>query len=171
MAQIEVELTDTPMRVRSQAFSCEFPKEGKNTKAVLVFLRSLCCPETGNPLCTYQQLADAFGYRARQNGENFVAEFYASHQDFTPFLTRVNTTHDRLFPLVEAQILRSVFLALHQHDVVFCEEHPHETLGEATFREDVPDIDGGKILKAVRQVVSSPPAVLMCNALFTSSLR
>lgn len=154
MAQIAVEFTDTTMRIRSQAFSCEFPKVEKNTKAVLVFLRSLCHPETGKALFTYQALADAFEYKARQNVENFLAEFRASEQSFVQFLTRVNTKYDRLFPLVEAQILSSVFLSLHQHYVGFCEAHPEKTLSEATFREYVKDIDGGKILQKVRQVVS-----------------
>jgi transposase-like protein len=155
MAQISVEFTDTTIRIQSQAFSCEFPEVENNRKAILVFLRSLCSPETGKPLFTYQQLADAFGYKARQNVENFVAEFRASEQSFLQFLTRVNTKYDRLFPLVEAQILSSVFLSVHQHYVGFCEAHPQEKLSEATFREYVKGIDGGKILQRVRQVVST----------------
>jgi transposase-like protein len=154
MAQIEVEFTDTMMRIRSQAFSCEFPEVEKNRKAILVFLRSLCAPDTGKPLFTYQELADAFGYKARQNVENFLAEFRACEESFVQFLTRVNTKYDRLFPLVEAQILSSVFLSLHQHYLAFCEAHSGESLSEATFREYVKDVDGGKILKKVRQVVS-----------------
>jgi len=155
MAQIEVEFTDTTMHIRSQGFSCKFPEVEKNRKAVLVLLRSLCSPDTGKPLFTYQQLADAFGYKARQNVENFLAEFRASEQSFVQFLTRVNTKYDRLFPLVEAQILSSVLLSLHQHYLGFCEAHPQEKLSEATFREYVKDIDGGKILQRVRQVAST----------------
>jgi transposase-like protein len=154
MAQITVEYTGTTMRIQSQAFSCEFPEVEKNKKAILVFLRSLCSPDTGKPLFTYQQLANAFAYKARQNVENFLAEFRASEQSFVQFLTRVNTKYDRLFPLVEAQILSSALLSLHQHYLGFCEAHPQEQLSEATFREYVKDIDGGKILQRVRQVVS-----------------
>lgn len=154
MAQIEVEFTNTMMRIRSQAFSCEFPEVEKNTKAVLVFLRSLCHPETGKSLFTYQELADAFGYKARQNVENFLAEFRASEQNFVQFLTRVNTKHDRLFPLVEAQILSNVLVSVHQHYLAFCADHPQEKLSEATFREYVKDIDGGKILQKVRHMAS-----------------
>jgi len=154
MAQLAVEFIDTTMRIQSQAFSCEFPEVEKNKKAVLVFLRSLCHPETGKTLFTYQELADAFEYKARQNVENFLAEFRASEESFVQFLTRVNTKHDRLFPLVEAQILSSILLSVHQHYLAFCESHPQEKLSEATFREYVKDIDGGKILQKVRQVVS-----------------
>jgi transposase-like protein len=55
---------------------------------------------------------------------------------------------------VEAQILSSIFLSVHQHYLAFCESHPQEKLSEATFREYVKDIDGGKILQKVSQVVS-----------------
>jgi hypothetical protein len=154
MAQITGEFTETTMRIRSQGFSCEFPEVEQNRKAVLVFLRSLCCPDTGTPLFPYQELADAFGYQARQNVANVLAEFRASEQSFVQFLTRVNTKYDRLFPLVEAQILSSVFLSLHQHYLGICEAHPHETLSEATFRDYVKAVDGGQILQRVRQVVS-----------------
>jgi len=154
MAPITVECTKNMICIRSQAFSCEFPEVDKNKKAILVFLRSLCSPETGKPLFTYQQLADAFGYGARQNVENFVAEFRASQHSFLQFLSRVTTKHDRLFPKVEAQVLSSVFLSLHQHYLAFCEAYPAEKLSETTFREYVKDIDGEKILRAVRHAVS-----------------
>ncbi len=51
--------------------------------------------------------------------------------------------------------MSSVFLSLHQPSLAFCEAHPKEPLSEATFREYVKDIDGGKILQRVRQVVST----------------
>jgi len=154
MAHLTVEIQDKRIVVRSQAFCFEFLDVGKNKKAILVLLRSFCSPETGNPLFTYQQMADAFDYAARQNVENFVAEFHASGDDFKEFLSRVNSKHDRLFPVVEAQILNSPYLSLHQHYVAFCEEHPAEKLSENTFRSYVKDIDGGKILKRVRQGLS-----------------
>jgi transposase-like protein len=160
MAHLEVEIEDKRIVVRSQAFCCEFSDVGKNKKAILVWLRSLCSPETGNPLFTYQQLADAFDYGARQNVENFVAEFHASGDDFKAFLSRVTSKHDRLFPLVEAQILSSPYLSLHQHYGVFGEEHPEERLSESTFRSYVKAIDGGKILKRVRQRLSKKDATL-----------
>ena len=67
MAQIDVEFNNETMYIRSQGFSCEFPEVDKNKKAILVFLRSLCVPETGKPLFTYQQLADAF-----EDGVEFI---------------------------------------------------------------------------------------------------
>ena len=135
MAHLEVEINDKRIKVRSQAFCVEFLDVGKNKKAILGLLRSLCSPETGKPLFTYQEIADAFEYSARQNVENFVAEFHGAHDDFKEFLSRETSKHDRLFPFVEAQILSSVYLSLHQHDVCFCETHPQEKLSEATFRK------------------------------------
>jgi transposase-like protein len=154
MAHLEVEIHDKTMVIRSQAFCCNFPDVGKNKKAVLVFLRALCSPETGKALFTYQRLADAFGYAARQNVENFVAEFHARGKNFAQFLFRANRKQDRLFPLVEAQILRSPFLSIHQHYLAFCEEHAEEKLSESTFNKYVKTIASIKILRRVRQLVS-----------------
>jgi transposase-like protein len=154
MAHLEVEIHDKTMVIRSQAFCCHFPDVGKNKKAVLAFLRALCSPETGKALFTYQCLADAFGYAARQNVENFVAEFHARGKNFAQFLSRANSKHDRLFPLVEAQILRSPFLSIHQHYLAFCEEHPEEKLSESTFNKYVNTIESIKILRRGRQLVS-----------------
>lgn len=160
MAHLEVEIKDKRIKVRSQAFCVEFLDVGKNKKAILVLLRSLCSPETGKPLFTYQQIADAFEYAARQNVENFVAEFHGAHDDFKEFLSRETSKHDRLFPFVEAQILSSVYLSIHQHYVCFREDHPQEKLSEATFRSYVKEIDGGKILQRVRQVLSKKDSQL-----------
>ena len=59
MAHLEVEINDNRIKVRSQSFCVECLNVGKNKKAILVLLRSLCSPETGKPLFTYQQIADA----------------------------------------------------------------------------------------------------------------
>lgn len=151
MAHLEVEIHENIMRIRSQALYWEFPDVGKNKKAILALLRELRSPETGKHVFTYQELADAFGYKARQNVENFVAEFHASGDDLAQFLARVNTKRDRLFPLVEVQILSAPGLSLHQHYLAFCEAHPGERLSEKTFRQYVNDIEGSTILKRVQQ--------------------
>ena len=154
MAHLEVEIHDKTMVIRSQAFCCNFPDVGKNKKAVLVFLRALCSPETGKALFTYQCLADAFGYAARQNVENFVAEFHGGGENFAQFLSRANSKRDRLFSLVEAQILSSPFLSIHQHYLAFCEEHAAEKLSESTFSKYVNTMASIKILSRVRQLLS-----------------
>ena len=42
---------------------------------------------------------------------------------------------------MDAQILSSVLLSLHQHYLQLCEAHPQEQIAEKTFREYVKDID------------------------------
>ena len=153
MAHLEVENQNNTMVIRSQAFCCEFQDVGKNRKALFAFFRAFCSPETGKPLFTYQRLADAFGYRARQNVENFVAEFHLSGDDFYTYLSCQNAKHDSCVPLIEAQLLESPFLGLHQHYQAFREEHPDKRLSEQTFRQYVKEIDVVKLLKRVRQLV------------------
>lgn len=104
MTHLEVNTTDTSIIIQSQAFCGEFKNTGKNKKALLVFLRSCCSPETGKPLWTSQKMAEAFGYPARQHVENFLAEFHAAADDFEQFLTRKNTKHETCFPRIEHQI-------------------------------------------------------------------
>jgi transposase-like protein len=120
---------------------------------LFAFLRALCSPETGEPFFTYQCLADAFGYSARQNIENFVAEFHASGDDFSTYLSCQNAKHDRSVPLIEAQLLESPFLGLHQQYQAFREAHPDQRLSETSFRQYVKEIDVLKLLKRVRQFV------------------
>ena len=162
MAQLEVEFTNTTMRIRSQAFSCEFPEVEKNTKAVLVFLRKSLSPRDRHVTLHVSRARRCVWVQGPAKcGRIFWQSFAPVSRVFVQFLTRVNTKHDRLFPLVEAQILSSVFLSVHQHYLAFCESHPQERLSETTFREYVNDIDGGKILQRVRQVASK--AELSCD--------
>ena len=76
MAHLSVEMTDSTLVIKSQAFCCKFKNTDENQKALFVFLRLLTCPQTGKELFTYQQIADAFGkthatvlhaYRAIEN--------------------------------------------------------------------------------------------------------
>jgi transposase-like protein len=154
MAHLTVEIQDNRIEIRSQAFSCEFPDVGKNRKSLFVFLRALCSPETGKALFTHQQIAEAFGYHDRQNIDNFVGEFRQSGEDFQVFLTRTNTKRDRLFPLIEEQVLQCPWLSPHQQYLSFCEAHPEERLSEKTFRQYVQEVDGLRLLKRVQRVVS-----------------
>jgi transposase-like protein len=55
---------------------------------LFVLLRALRCLKTGKPLFTYQQLANGFGYRHRQNIQNFLQEFERCAGDFADYLPR-----------------------------------------------------------------------------------
>jgi transposase-like protein len=160
MAYLEVKIHDKIMVIRSQGFCCAFPDVGKNKKVILAFLRALCSPETGKPLFTYQTIAEAFGYAARQNVENFVAEFHAGGDDFGVFLSRRNRKHDTNVPLVEEQVLESPLLSLHQQYLAFREDYPDERLSEKTFHQYVNEIDGIKLLKRVQHLLSGDKPAL-----------
>lgn len=155
MTHLEVKIQDKQIRIQSQAFCCEFADVGKNRKPLFVFLRSLCSPETGKALFTHQQIAEAFGYKDRQNIDNILGEFRHSGGDFQVFLTRTNRKRDRVFPLIEEQVLQCPWLSPHQQYLSFCEAHPEERVSEKTFRQYVQEMDGVRLLKRVQRVVSS----------------
>jgi transposase-like protein len=154
MTHLEVTIQDQQIQIQSQAFCCTFLDVGKNRKPLFVFLRSLCSPETGKELFTHQQIAEAFGYKHRQNIDNFVGEFRQSGEDFQVFLTRANTKRERVFPLIEEQILECPWLSPHQQYLAFCEAHPEERVSEKTFRQYIQEVDGLRLLKCVQRVIS-----------------
>ena len=90
MAHVTVNVQDNRIMIRSQAFCGEFSDVGKNRKPLFVFLRALRSPETEKALFTHQQIAEAFGYKDRQNIDNFMREFRQSGEDFQVFLSRTN---------------------------------------------------------------------------------
>lgn len=154
MAHVEVKNHDNMIDVRGQGFCWEFPDTGKNKKALLPILRGFYDADTGKPLFTYQEIADALGYKARQNVENFVAEFRATGGDMHQYVSPNNTKHHRLCEPIAEQIITSPGLGLHQHYLAFLEAHPDDTLSEATFRKYARELDVLKLLKRVHALFS-----------------
>ncbi|MGC9424098.1 hypothetical protein [Vibrio sp.] len=152
MAHLTVEIKDKKMSIRSQAFCCEFQDTDENQKALFVFLRRLSCPDTGKKMFTYQQIADAFGKNDRRDIDNFVRDFVKRGGDFLTYLARKNTKKDRLFPVIEGQVLDAPLLSPAEHYRLFCEKHPQEQLCEQTFRNYVNEMAVTKILKRVRRL-------------------
>jgi len=154
MAHLEVEIHSPTIEIRSQAFSCEFQDIGNNKKALFVFLRSFRSPESGKPLFTHETIANAFGYADRRNIQNYVGEFKRCGEDFQAFLSRTNTKRERLFGVIEEQVLQCPLLSPHQQYLAFCDAHPDERVSEQTFRDYVRDLDGVSLLKRVQRLVS-----------------
>jgi transposase-like protein len=152
MAHLTVEIKDETMFITSQAFCCKFQNTDENQKALFVFLRLLSCPETGKELFTYQQIADEFGKNDRRDIHNFVRDFRKRGGDVLTYLARKNTKKDRLFSLIERQVLEAVLLSPAKHYRIFCEAYPQERICEQTFRSYVNDIAATKILKRLRRV-------------------
>jgi transposase-like protein len=152
MAHLEVEIKDKIIHIRSQVFCAQFHDSDENQKALFVFLRSLSSPETGKALFTHQQIADAFGKKDRRDIDNFVRDFRKRDGDFLTYLCRKNTKKERLFPVIERQILDAPLLPPAEHYRMFCESFPHERLCEQSFRRYVNDISVTKVLKRVRRL-------------------
>lgn len=150
MTHVQITIQDNIIEVRSQDFCWKFPDVGKNTKALWPILRGFCDPETGNPLWTYQELAHAYGHKARQNIENFVGEFRANDKDLLQYLSPKNAKHERLCEPIAEQILSSPCLGIHQQYLAFMEEHPEERLSESTFRKYARELDVLSLLKRMQ---------------------
>jgi len=160
MAHLEVTFYDNMIDVRGQGFCWKFPNTGKNKKAILPVLRGFYVPDTGKSLFTYQEIADALGYKARQNVENFLAAFRSAGGDMQQYVSPNNAKHDRLCEPIAEQILTSPWLGIHQQYLAFRETHPEETLSETTFRKYARELDVLKLLKRVRQLIADRPARL-----------
>ena len=77
MAYLEVKFHEDRFEIIRQVFCCEIHDTWENRKVWFVILRSLCSPKTGKPFFSYQRIADEFGYKARQNINNYVREYEA----------------------------------------------------------------------------------------------
>jgi len=124
-----------------------------NRKVLGVLGREIKDVETNKPVFTFQNLADQLEYGDRRDVQNFHRELRMSDFDVQGFVSRKATKHDRLFPLIEAAVLETPLLSVHQQYLSFCEAHPTESLSEETFRKYANEIDGVKIVKRVQQVV------------------
>jgi len=74
--------------IRSQAFWWAFLDPWATRKGLCIGLRALRSPETGNPLVTYQALAEGCAYPDRRNVQNYWPEFEACEADFEAYLRR-----------------------------------------------------------------------------------
>jgi transposase-like protein len=155
MAHLAVTVHDKTIEIRGQGFFLKFPDVGKNKKALLPIIRAFST-DAGEALFTYQEMADAFGYKARQNVENFVAEFHANGSDFQQYLSPKNGKHDRLCEPIAEQILTSPWLGIHEQYLAFLEAHPEETLSETTFRKYARELDVLALLKRMQAFFSQP---------------
>jgi transposase-like protein len=154
MAHLEITIQDNIIEVRGQDFCWKFPKEGKNLKALWPILRCFCDPNTGKALWTYQEIADAYGHKSRQNVENFVGEFRAAGEDLYQYLSPNNAKHERLCEPIAEQILTSPFLGIHQQYLAFLEEHRDESLSESTFRKYAGELDVLCLLRRIQTLFS-----------------
>lgn len=86
MAELEVKFHEGRFEIISQVFYCNIHDTWENRKVWFVIVRSLCSPKTGKPLFSYQCIADAFKYKARQNINNYVREYEDCDENLFDYL-------------------------------------------------------------------------------------
>jgi len=101
---------DATISLTTEFGHCEFPNdpEKQNTKSLSIFLRAWRHPETGKPLFTYQHIADALGYKDRQDTNNFWRQFEASGQQFRDVLQRKMNVDETVVEAVKAEVRKDI---------------------------------------------------------------
>ena len=124
--------SETTLTITTEFGQWELPndQEKHNKKSLSVFLRACCDPQSGKSLFTFQQIADALGYNARQDPDNFWREFKACGQQFHNFLHRKMKVDDNVVDAV-AEELRKDLLA---SAPTLCERVSH-TLGRTDLTD------------------------------------
>ena len=83
-------------------------EEKQNKKSLSIFLRAWCDPNTGKPVFTYQQIADALGYEDRRDVNNFWRQFADCGQQFRGFLQRKMKVDDAVVKAVQEELRKDV---------------------------------------------------------------
>lgn len=86
MAHLEVICQDNVYHITSQDICLQFTQTPANKKVLCLLLRSLRSPETGKAFFTHEQIAKAFGYKSRQNTQNFEQELKKCNGDLLGYL-------------------------------------------------------------------------------------
>ncbi len=110
-AMLEGACNNSTISIRTAFGQWELPndEEKQNKKSLCIFLRACCDPQTGKPMFTYQQIADALGYKARQDPDNFWRQFEASGKQFRDFLQRKMKVDNRVVDAVKEELRKELF--------------------------------------------------------------
>ncbi len=108
MAYLEVQFHENRCKIISQDFCCEIHDTWENRKVWCVMLRSLCSPKTGKPFFSYQCLADAFHYKARQNINNYVREYEQCDENFFEYLRHKRKIDPVVVEAVRAELDKDI---------------------------------------------------------------
>jgi len=110
MAYLEVKFNENRFEINSQAFCCEIHDTWENRKVWFVILRVLCSSETGKPLFSYQAIADAFMYKARQNINNFVREYEQCNENLFDYLRHKRKVDPGVVEAVSEELRKNVLI-------------------------------------------------------------
>ncbi len=134
-----------------QSCQLSLPNTNSNRKVMIVLSRLLTD-------LTFQSISEGFGYKYRQWSDNYCRLFKACDRDLLLYLKRENKLEDAAFALIEAQIMAAPFLSLHEHYLLFRQQHPEINLCEETFRTYVSRVDSCKLLRQAQKLISTGDA-------------
>ena len=108
MADLEVRFHENRFEIISQVFCCTIHDTWENRKVWFVILRLLCSRETGKPLFSYQRIAAVFGYKARQNINNYVREYEQCDENLFDYLRHKRKVDPVVVEAVRAELSKNV---------------------------------------------------------------
>ena len=108
MAYLEVRVNGNRLEINSQVFCCEIHDTWENRKVWFVILRALRSPENGKPLFSYQRIADAFNYKARQNINNYVREYEQCDENLFDYLLHKRKVDPVVVEAVREELVKDV---------------------------------------------------------------
>jgi transposase-like protein len=140
MAHLDVKFHENRVEIISQVFCCDIHDTWENRKVWFVVLRTLRCPESGKPLFSYQAIAEAFGYQARQNIHNFIHEYEQCHENLFDYLR-----HKRKVDPVVVEAVRDEL----RHEVLITSKALRLRVNQRLGRTD---LTSGNIRVALEQI-------------------
>jgi transposase-like protein len=106
MAHLEVVCQDNEYSIMSQDFYLRFPKTPANKKVLCLLLRALRSSQTDKAFFTHEQIANAFGYKSRQNTQNFEQELKKCGGDLLGYLQHKRKVDTSVVQAVTAVVRR-----------------------------------------------------------------
>lgn len=108
MATLEVKFHDDRFDIISHVFCCTIHDTWENRKVWCVILRSLRSPTTGKPFFSYQRIAEAFAYKARQNINNYIREYEACDENLFDYLRHKRKIDPVVVDAVRAELNQDI---------------------------------------------------------------
>ncbi len=128
----------------------KLPNNAANIKFIIVFLR-LLLGKKGVRLCTFQNIADLFGYDDRRNVNNYWREFVNHNFDILAFLSR-KVDLVAYIPLIEDFVARNILLPVAEMHRKFMAEHSVK-MSLVTFQKYLSQTCSLKLLRHTQKLL------------------
>ena len=102
MTYLSSKLHDGQITVKTPHWQLELADTRSNRQVLMVILRAFRNPETGKPLFTFQNIADAFNYRDRRNVNNYWREFQNCGEDISNYIARKRKVDQKVVRAVQS---------------------------------------------------------------------